>query len=116
MKEKRYIKSFFIKVLICIVLFLITSIFVNYSDSNLLLFISMSGTNIYFDTGFSVGIMDDEIAKEIIKKHTADKILFATDSPWLCQGWVKDRIKNLGLSKEEEQKIFYDNGAKILCL
>ena len=38
MKEKRYIKSFFIKVLICIVLFLITSIFVNYSDSNLLLF------------------------------------------------------------------------------
>lgn len=76
----------------------------------------LCGTNIYFDTGFSVGIMDDEIAKEIIKKHTADKILFATDSPWLCQGWVKDRIKNLGLSKEEEQKIFYDNGAKILCL
>lgn len=38
MKEKRYIKSFFIKVLICIVLFLITSIFVNYSDANLLLF------------------------------------------------------------------------------
>lgn len=38
MKEKSYIKSFLIKVLICIILFLITSIFVNYSDKNLLLF------------------------------------------------------------------------------
>lgn len=38
MKEKRYIKSFIIRTLICIILFLLTSIFVNYSDKNLLLF------------------------------------------------------------------------------
>ena len=38
MKHKKYVKSLFIRVLISIVLFLTISIFVNYSDKNLLFF------------------------------------------------------------------------------
>lgn len=38
MKEKKYIKSLFTRVLISIILFLITSIFINYSDKNLLFY------------------------------------------------------------------------------
>jgi stage IV sporulation protein FA len=38
MQKKKYLKSLFIRVLISIILFLITSIFVNYSNKNLLLY------------------------------------------------------------------------------
>ncbi len=38
MKHKKYIKSLFIRVLLSIILFLAISIFVNYSDENLLFF------------------------------------------------------------------------------
>lgn len=38
MENKKYIKSLFIRVLISIIIFLVLSIFVNYSDSNLLFF------------------------------------------------------------------------------
>jgi stage IV sporulation protein FA len=38
MKNKKYLKSLFVRVLLSIILFLALSIFVNYSNSNLLLF------------------------------------------------------------------------------
>ncbi len=46
MKQKKYVKSLFIRVLVSIILFLSISIFVNYSDKNLLLF----KKNIYDNT------------------------------------------------------------------
>lgn len=38
MKQKKYIKSLFTRVLVSIILFLVTSIFINYSDKNLLFY------------------------------------------------------------------------------
>lgn len=73
-------------------------------------------TPIYFDTSFSVGIMDDDLAKAIITSHGEDKILFATDSPWQDQGDVVKALKNLSLGKETEDKIFHKNAQKLLNL
>ena len=48
------------------------------------------GKNVYFDTAFSFekGIphLEKEQFLRIVEKHGADKILFATDSPWSDQG------------------------------
>lgn len=71
-------------------------------------------TPIYFDTSYSVGQMDDALAKEIILGHGADKILFGSDSPWMDQGYVAEKIKGFNLGEEIEKKIFWENGAKIL--
>lgn len=73
-------------------------------------------TPVYLDTSYSVGVMDDELAKEIIKIHGADKILFATDSPWMSQGFVLESFKNLNLDKQTQDMILFENGAKILGL
>ncbi|MBQ3038643.1 MAG: amidohydrolase [Clostridia bacterium] len=70
-------------------------------------------TPIYFDTSYSVGQMDDELAKEIIKAHGADKILFGSDSPWMDQGYVAEKIREFNLGEEAQRKIFWENGAKI---
>lgn len=73
-------------------------------------------TPIYLDTSYSVGIMNDELAKAIIKKHGDDKILFGTDSPWQDQGDAVKALKNLNLDAETEDKIFYKNAQNLLGL
>lgn len=57
-----------------------------------------------------------EKSREIIVRHGADKILFASDSPWADQAEFVKIIKSYGFSKEDEDKIFYQNACKILGL
>lgn len=74
----------------------------------------LAGTNIFLDTSYSVGMIDDELAEKIIKKHGTKKILFGSDSPWQVQVDAVRALENLDLSDEEKQDIFFNNGAKIL--
>lgn len=72
------------------------------------------GKDIYFDTSYAVGIMDNEQAKRIIQNHGYKKILFGTDSPWRDQGWSVRSIKDLCLGQEIEEAIFYKNASDLL--
>ena len=74
----------------------------------------LAGTSIYLDTSYSVGMMDDEMAEKIIRKHGTKKILFGSDSPWQVQGDAVKALYNLDLTDEEKQDIFSNNGAEIL--
>ncbi|MCH5186161.1 MAG: amidohydrolase family protein, partial [Oscillospiraceae bacterium] len=42
----------------------------------------LSGTNIYIDTALTVREIDGGLFEEIIKRHTPDKVLYGSDSPW----------------------------------
>ena len=51
----------------------------------------------------------------VIKAHGAEKILFATDSPWNDQRSYAEHFKALdGISDEEKQLILYKNAQKLL--
>ena len=50
----------------------------------------------------------------IVRKHGADKILFATDSPWEDQMDYVNRIQEMPLSAEEKTMIFGENAQKLL--
>lgn len=69
MNKKKYIKSLFVRILISIILFLALSIFVNYSNDNLLLF-----KNHVYDTSFKF----TKISK-LYKKYFGN--LVSTPSP-----------------------------------
>ena len=71
------------------------------------------GKPVYMDTAAVLGLYPEK-CKQIIEAHGADKILFATDSPWTSQKENIEIIKSLGFSKEDEDKIFYKNAEKIL--
>lgn len=59
---------------------------------------------------------DDDIVR-VIKNHGADKILFATDSPWNGQKEYVKRFKALtGLSDTEKDMILGKNAERILSL
>ncbi len=68
----------------------------------------------YMDTAFSAGYTDPDIALAIIRKHGADKILFASDCPWASSRATYDFINSLGLTQDEKDKIFYKNALHLL--
>lgn len=72
------------------------------------------GEDVYFDTSYSLGIMDDEQAKRIINRHGYKKILFGTDSPWKDQSEQLTKVKGLGLDREAEDAILGENARRLL--
>lgn len=76
----------------------------------------LCGADVFFDTGFTLFEKDIEMTRKIIEKHGADKILFATDSPWAPQSEYVEAIKNLGLCESDTEKILGANAARLLDL
>lgn len=74
----------------------------------------LCGEDVYFDTAFVLKYTSKETFEKILRKHGADRILFATDSPW---SKIKDDveiIKSYGLGRDVENKIFFENARKLL--
>ena len=72
------------------------------------------GEKVFFDTGVVARFMDVSLATSIVKAHGADRVLFATDSPWESYEASRDFVEALDLSREEKEKIFGLNAAKLL--
>ena len=72
--------------------------------------------NCYFDTAFGYGTMPKDLALRILDKKGTDKILFGSDCPWNAPVWDVGMLKTMGLTPDEEEKIFYKNAEKLLAL
>ena len=51
-----------------------------------------SGTSIYIETSYSLGMGEDDAVREVWASHSADRILFGTDSPWKEQKSELERV------------------------
>ena len=74
----------------------------------------LTGENVWFDTAVVFGEIPDEQFVRIVKNHGADRILFATDSPWAGQKEFVEYLQKLPLTEAEKQMIFHDNAEKLL--
>ncbi len=74
----------------------------------------LAGQDVYFDTAYVLKNLSKEDFVKMIKKHGADKVLFATDSPWSDISGDVEILKGFNLGKETEEKIFYKNGLELL--
>lgn len=72
------------------------------------------GTPIMIDTCFSLHLMDKKTASDMIKAHSAEKVLFGTDWPWYSQAKTYELLSALDLSEEEKKLISGTNAEKIL--
>lgn len=73
----------------------------------------LAGKNVYFDLAYTFGHIEPEQLLRIIQNHGADRILFATDSPWNGQKSDIEALRALHLPPEEEAAILGEN-ARIL--
>lgn len=76
----------------------------------------LAGSDVYFDTAYTLHEIDQDLFKKILDKHGTDKILFATDCPWQDIDNNAKILKSYNFAKETEEKIFYKNALKLLGL
>ena len=72
------------------------------------------GKPVYFDTAFSLGQIPDDQFVRIIRRHGAERILFATDSPWDAQDKDVRYLRALPLTEEEKELLFHTNAQTLL--
>jgi predicted TIM-barrel fold metal-dependent hydrolase len=74
------------------------------------------GKQIWIDTSYSLDFIKEEQFVRIVRDHGADRVLFATDSPWGGQGETLVNLKKMKLTEEEFDRILYMNAAQLLGL
>lgn len=72
------------------------------------------GRDVYFDTAMGFECFPSEQFLRIVRNHGADKILFATDSPWSDASRELEVLGSLSLSDEEKQMILSGNAKRLL--
>ena len=76
----------------------------------------IAGSNVYLDTSYTFGFIKDATFLQILQKHGADKILFATDSPWSGQKESLAHLRSLSLEQKDLNQILGLNAEKLLQL
>ena len=76
----------------------------------------LAGTPIFMDTSITSGFLENDLMKEIITIHGADKLLFGSDSPWQTPKQALEKLMSLSLSEEETMLITHKNAERILVL
>lgn len=77
----------------------------------------LCGLDIYMDTAYTINHIDEQQFIRMVHKHGVDKVMFATDAPWTCQGKVAQRLINMdGLTPEEKDMLLYKNAQRIFEL
>ena len=74
----------------------------------------LCGLDVYLDLAFVFDKMKTDDIINVIRSHGAERILFATDSPWSDQKESIEALKQLPLTDDEKQAIFHRNAEKIL--
>lgn len=72
------------------------------------------GKNIYLDTSMGLQYYPNEQFMRIVRAHGADRILFATDSPWTGADKELAILRGLPLTDEEMEKILHLNAERLL--
>ena len=72
------------------------------------------GRNVYLDTAVVLDTMPEEQFVRMVCAHGADKVLFATDSPWRGQTEFVKRMKEISLTEEERTQIFSKTAQTLL--
>ncbi len=72
------------------------------------------GETLYLDTSFSLHGMSREQFLRILSGHGADRLLFASDSPWASQSEEVGRLQAMELPESVRQAILGGNAVKLL--
>jgi len=80
----------------------------------------LCGRDVYFDTSYSLDRMDAGMAREIIRRHSPERMLFGSDSPWTGQkeavGYFTKQFAPGFLSSGDMDKVLWANAADLLGL
>jgi predicted TIM-barrel fold metal-dependent hydrolase len=76
----------------------------------------LAGRDVYLDTSMGFSYYPREQFLRIVRAHGADKILFATDSPWSAADEELKALQALPLTQSEKDAILSGNARRLLGL
>jgi predicted TIM-barrel fold metal-dependent hydrolase len=96
----------------------LTAIFAHMGGNTLWaeVFERLAGRDCYLDTSYTHSWEDNELMRNIIKKHGSEHILFGSDFPWDTPDNTAKKLKDLNLEQYEYDNIFYKNAQRLLRL
>ena len=74
-------------------------------------------TNVYLDTSYVQKEIPQDVMRDLIRLRGADRVLFASDSPWCLprtESWAF--LTKLGLTEAELSLISHQNAQRLLGL
>jgi len=75
----------------------------------------LAGKDIYFDISMTSSyIKSPELFHDIIKKHSPDRLLFGTDSPWADQKKEAGLLETIDIDRDAKDKIKFKNALELL--
>ena len=74
------------------------------------------GLPLYLDTSFTIGYVPDGQFLRMVRRHGAERVLFASDAPWTDQPATLAAFRRLPLTPEEQKAILWGNAAGLLKL
>ena len=74
----------------------------------------LAGRDVYLDTAYVLPATSPAYFRALIDRHGAERILFATDSPWQDIAAERARLATLGLTPAEEEAIACRNACALL--
>ncbi len=74
----------------------------------------LAGRDVWFDTSSTIPMLSAETAREMVREHGVDKILYGSDYPAYRHDMSVKTVLSMGLTAEENEKIFYKNAEKLL--
>lgn len=77
---------------------------------------TLAGKPVYLETSFAAREADPGLLRSILDKHSADFLLFGTDSPWLDQKEELRAWREMDIPDDRREKILFRNAARLLGL
>ncbi len=72
--------------------------------------------NVYLDTAFASRFLTAEAFTGLVRRHGAERVLFATDCPWSTVPDERALLRAASLTEEEREKIAWKNAEKLFGL
>jgi predicted TIM-barrel fold metal-dependent hydrolase len=76
----------------------------------------LAGRDLYFDLAYIEPHVERETCLALMREHGMERILFATDYPWMSQEQSASAFEKLPLSPEERRLVAGENARRLLGL
>ncbi len=76
--------------------------------------VTLAGTDVYVETSYTFDMGAEEDVGEVLRRHSVERILFGTDSPWRDQGKTLDLVRQAFPDMEAQQSVLGRNAVRLL--
>ncbi len=75
---------------------------------------TLAGTDVYLETSYTFNVNRQDGVARVLERHSPERILFGTDSPWVEQKLTLDLVREAFPEEETQQKVLRWNAERLL--